>query len=325
MRKALLAAALLSLLGGAAVSLVSCGGKPSPPPSWVKQPASIIRVSGAWALYPMMLRWAQEYQKAHPGVQVLVWAGGTGKGVTDVFRGVVEIGMVSRGVSPEEEQRGGFWVPVAKDAVLPMANASNPVAKDLAAHGLTRDQCAALWLEPNETTWGSLVSRPEAKDKVRAYTRSDVCGAAEAWASYLGKRQQDLLGTRVAGDPGMAEAVSNDTRGLGYSNLSYAYDPNTERPVGGLLPVPIDIDGDGRITQSESFYATRAEVKRAIAEGVYPSPPARELSLLTKGKPQGPAREFLLWVLTDGQKYVDGAGCVELSQQTLSAAVQKLR
>jgi len=323
MRKASVAAARLLLLAGMSICLVSCGEKP-PPPKWAREPANMIRVSGAWALYPMMVRWADEYEKLHPQVQVAVWGGGTGKGVTEALRGLVQIAMVSRQIQPEEEKQGGFWVPVAKDAVVPVASAGNPVAKDLAARGLTRDQCAALWLERKGATWGSLVSRPEVSDKVRVYTRSDICGAAEVWAGYLGKRQEDLLGTGVPGDPGMTDAVRRDTFGIGFNNLNYAYDANTDKPIAGLMPIPIDIDGDGHIAEAESFYETRTEVKRAIAEGVYPSPPARELSLITKGKPEGLTREFLLWILTDGQKYLDEAGYIELPQQKLSAAVEKL-
>jgi len=116
MRKALAAAALLLLLVGAAVCLVSCGTSP-PPPSGVPGPPNTVRVSGAWALYPMMLRWAEEYQKLHPDVQVGVWAGGSTKGASDALGGVVDIGMISRSIHPEEEKQGGFWVPAAKEAV----------------------------------------------------------------------------------------------------------------------------------------------------------------------------------------------------------------
>jgi len=287
-------------------------------------PIETVRVSGAWALYPLMLRWAEEYQKLHPQVQVGVWAGGSGKGAADAFDGIVDIGMVSRDIYPEEERRGAFWVAVAKDAALPVANAGNPVAQDLAARGLTRDQFVALWLEDKDAAWGSFVSRPEVREMVRVYTRSDVCGAAEAWAQYLGKRQEDLLGTGILGDPRMAEAVAKDPLAIGFNNLNYAYDPATDRPAAGLMLVPIDIDGDGRISESESFYDTRTELKRAIAAGLYPSPPSRELNLLTNGKPEGLTREFMLWILTDGQRYVDEAGYVELPQQRLTGALQKL-
>ena len=324
MKKSYVGMVSLLALAAMTVCLVSCGREPSAPSVTAKELSGTIRVSGAWALYPMMVRWAEEYQKLHPQVRVEVSAGGAGKGVTDALGGMVDIGMVSRSIYPEEEKRGAFWVPVVKDAVLPVCNAGNPVARELAGRGMTRDQFAALWLEKRDVTWGSLVSRPEVNAEVRVYTRSDACGAAETWAQYLGKRQEDLVGTGVYGDPGIAEAVKKDPRGIGFNNLNYAYDATTDKPVAGLMPIPIDFDGNESIGESESFYGTRAALKRAIAEGVYPSPPARDLNLLTKGEPEGVTREFLIWIFMDGQKYVDEAGYVRLSEQKLSAALGKL-
>ena len=34
-----------------------------------------ISLSGAWALYPMVLKWAEEFKKIHPGVKIDVQAG----------------------------------------------------------------------------------------------------------------------------------------------------------------------------------------------------------------------------------------------------------
>ena len=46
-----------------------------------------VRVSGAWALYPMMVKWAEEFRKVYPGVRIDVSAGGAGKGITDALAG----------------------------------------------------------------------------------------------------------------------------------------------------------------------------------------------------------------------------------------------
>lgn len=284
----------------------------------------VIRVSGAWALYPMMVRWAEEYQKQNPDVRIDVSAGGAGKGATDALGGLVDIGMVSRDIHPEEERRGGFWVSVVKDAVLPTANAANPVAKELMKRGVSKATFVALWVDGKPMTWAEVVGLAKSGDRVRVYTRSDACGAAETWAKYLGVNQEDLKGTAVYGDPGVAEALQRDRLGIGYNNLNYAYDPTSDKPVPGLLVVPVDVNGDGKLSQAESFYQTRRGVKKAIAAGLYPSPPARDLNLLTKGKPEGLTRDFLLWILRDGQKYVDEAGYIELPKDRLAAAVKKI-
>ena len=86
-----------------------------------------ITISGAFALYPLTVKWAEEFQKLHPRVTVNVSAGGAGKGMTDALTGMVDLGMFSKSVSPEEQAKGAWWIAVAKDAVLPTVNKENPV------------------------------------------------------------------------------------------------------------------------------------------------------------------------------------------------------
>jgi phosphate transport system substrate-binding protein len=285
-----------------------------------------VTVSGAWAMYPMMVRWASEFQKIHPKVRVDVSGGGAGKGAADVLGGMVDIGMISRAIHPAELEKGGWWVPVVKDAVMPTTNAANPVAKELKAKGMTREQFAALWLEAKPMTWGEVVGKPQVKVPVRVYTRADACGAADVWALYLGdKKQEDLKGLGVNNDPGVAEAVRRDKSGIGYNNAGYSYDPKTGRQVKGLLVIPIDINGNGKVDKNESFYGTRAAVAKAVAEGRFPSPPARDLNLMTKGKPTGVTAEFLRWIMTDGQKLVEAEGFILLPKAKVAAGLKKLK
>jgi len=98
-----------------------------------------IRVSGAWALYPMMVKWGEEFRRVHPKVRVDISAGGAGKGVADALAGLVDMGMVSRDISPEETKQRAFYVPVARDAVLPTMNAENPLLpKSLLERGVRK-------------------------------------------------------------------------------------------------------------------------------------------------------------------------------------------
>ena len=319
-KKVVLGWAALAIMLALTVGLLSAYA------SAARRPAEgTIRVSGAWALYPMMVRWAEEYQKLNPGVRVDVSAGGAGKGAADALGGLVDIGMVSRDISPEEIKRGGFGVAVVKDAVLPTASDRNPASKALQRRGVKRETFIALWVEGRSLTWGEVAGEPGIGEKVQVYTRSDACGAGETWARYLGKRQEDLQGLAVYGDPGVADAVKRDRLGIGYNNLNYAFDSRTGKPVAGIQLVPIDINGNGRLDKAEAFYGTKEAVQRAIATGAYPSPPARDLNLLTRGKPSGLTRDFIVWILRDGQRYVDEAGYIALPRAKIAQGLKQLK
>lgn len=284
-----------------------------------------VDISGAWALYPLAVKWAEEYGRIHPQVVINVSAGGAGKGMADVLSGAVDLGMVSRSVSPAETQKGAWAVAVAKDAVVPTVSAAHPALGEVLARGMNREELAEVWRTGGLTNWVRLgvVTRSLA---LRPYTRSDACGAAETWAGYLGCAQEQLLGVGVYGDPGLAEAVRADAQGIGYNNIGYAYDRETKRAVEGLRVLPIDLDGNGRIDAAESFYDTLPDVMAAIADGRYPTPPSRDLLLVARGVPSRPAvRQFLLWALTEGQAFVREAGYVPLPAERLQAAVAALQ
>lgn len=283
-----------------------------------------VRVSGAWALYPMMVRWGEEFHKLYPQVTLDISAGGAGKGMADALGRLVDIGMVSREIYPEEIEKGAFWVPVTKDAVVATINENNPVLEELLSRGVTREILEGIWITGDITTWGEVVSRSDVAYEIHIYTRSDACGAAQTWAQYLGGNQEDLRGVAVYGDPGLAEAVKQDPLGIGYNNLNFAYIAETGKPVAGIKLLPLDLNANGRLDEEESFYDTKGELMEAIATGIYPSPPARAENLVTLGQPTGLTRAFMVWILTEGQRYVEEVGYIPLPKELLEEGLRKL-
>jgi len=284
-----------------------------------------ISLSGAFALYPLAVKWAEEFKKIHPKVRIDLTAGGAGKGMTDVLNGMVDIGMVSREVYPEETKKGALSFAVAKDAVVAVVNSSNPALKDILAKGLKKDAGNNIWITGKYKSWSQAFGI-KSSAPMHVYTRSDACGAAEVWAKFYGKKQEDLQGSGVYGDPGLALAVKKDPVGIGYNNIGYAYDHTTKKQVSGITVVPIDLNNNGKIDPDENFYNTMEDIINAISKGKYPSPPARDLYFVTKGKPANKATaEFIRWVLTNGQKYVHESGYIGIPADKLAKEGAKLK
>lgn len=283
-----------------------------------------ITLSGAWALYPMAVRWAEEFRKIYPDVKIDLSAGGAGKGITDALNNMVDIGMVSREIYPEELKKGAYPFAVTKDAVVPVISASNPSVDIILSKGLKKETGNNIWITGMYKTWGQAFGI-KGTTLMHIYTRSDACGAAEVWAKYFNRKQEDLLGSGVYGDPGLALAVKRDPLGIGYNNIGYAYDSKTKKQLAGIRVLPIDLNNDGKITPDEDFYNSMDDLIAAIANGKYPSPPARELYFISNGKPQKEVVvTFLHWVLTDGQKYVNESGYITLSNEKITAELKKI-
>ena len=315
---------LISVLAGAGIIITSSFVKPENKVAPKTDDLDgTISISGAFALYPMTVKWASEFKKLHPKVTFFISAGGAGKGITDALSGMVDIGLASRDIDPSEIKKGAYTVYVTKDAVVPTFNLANPDAAALLAKGVKKAQFLSVFVTGNVTNWQQLGGK--ASVPIHIYTRSDAAGAGETWAKYFGKKQEDLLGVGVYGDPGLAQAVQKDPAGIGYNNLAYLYDMKTRKQVKGISALPIDINGNGKIDPDENFYATIDQLSAAIADGKYPAPPARNLGFMFKGKPKKKEIvEFVKYVLTTGQKFVGENGYIALSQTKLQEELKKV-
>lgn len=284
-----------------------------------------IQLSGAFALYPMVVKWAEEFRRIHPKVRIDISAGGAGKGITDALAKVVDLGMVSRDIYPQELEKGAFPIAVVKDAVVPTVNAANPLIAEILAKGLKQEAAKKMWVHNTARTWGDVLGTGSTIP-VHIYTRSDACGAAETFAAWLGVKQEDLEGTAVFGDPGVTSVVQRDKIGIGFNNIAYAYDINTKKPYRHIAVMPLDLNGNGKIDPEEDFYSTSTELNAAIADGRYPTPPARNLFLVSNGVPEKPeVLAFLEFILTDGQEYAPEVGYIGLSTELLEKELLKFQ
>ena len=195
MKKSILYIAALSIIGGAALT----SEKPVVAPPTDNLSGS-ISISGAFALYPLAVKWGEEFKKLHPNVKFDISAGGAGKGISDALAGMVDLGAVSRDIYPEETEKGCLACCRCRGRRGGNGECNESKHQRNTCKGLKkRSPCTYIYATGTYKTWkqaGFSVNAP-----IHVYTRSDAAGAAETWAKYFGKNQEDLQGVGVFGDP----------------------------------------------------------------------------------------------------------------------------
>lgn len=270
-----------------------------------KELKGTLTLSGAWAVYPTAVAWAEGFQKKHPQVKIEVSAGGAGKGAADAIAGLVDIGMVSRDPDPSEIKKGILPVYVLHDAVFPTISEKNPALSDILKKAVKVKTFIGIYITGKITTWGQ-VAVSKVKKNIHVYTRSDSCGAAATWAKHLGnKKQEDLKGVGIYGDPGLLEAVKQDPLGIGFNNFSYVF-TRKGKVITGIKLVPVDSNGNG-LADPDEVYDSREDAIKAIRKGRYPF--TRKNYFFVKGKPKGLVKEFIEFALSDeGTRVVEDVG-----------------
>lgn len=285
-----------------------------------------ISISGAFALYPIVVLWSEDFKAIHPNVRFNISAGGAGKGITDVLTNMVDIGLVSRDLHQQEIDKGAYPIFVAKDAVIGTISNAHPNFELIATRGLTRQELIDVFVTRKHRNWNDIDAR-FVSEPIEVYTRSDAAGAAETWAKFLGVNQEDLKGIGIFGDPGIAQAIKDRPLSIGFNNINYLYDLKTKQVSTGLAVIPIDINQNGQIDPEEDFYGTLPDLTKAVADNRYPSPPARDLMFVIHEGQQNNVllKTFIEFVLEKEQQgYLLENGYVPLNDDAIAIENIKL-
>jgi phosphate transport system substrate-binding protein len=282
-------------------------------------------ISGAYALYPLIATFADEFMKIHPGVKIEVTKIGTGEGITNLLARKCELAMISRPLMDEEISAGIWVIPVAKDGVAPILNQSNPHIGKLIEQGISPDEFMQIFASGKQLTWGEILGT-DTRDKITVYTRADESGAAEIWAGFIYKNSSDLRGIGVTGDDEMIKSIQENPLAIGFCNFSYAFDISTGERTKDIQIVPCDLDFDNKIDRIEVPFQNLEEAHRSLWLGFYPDQLCRELTLGSLGKPSDPAIiEFLHYVLGEGQSSVKKIGFCPLNNVYINYALDFLK
>jgi phosphate transport system substrate-binding protein len=285
-----------------------------------------ITMSGAYALYPLINEMAADFMELNPGVKIVITRAGTGEGISDLLTKKVDLAMISRPLSEEEMDKGIWIIPVAKDGVAPIVNSKNPYIDKLISQGMDPEEFMKLFTSDTGIAWGDALEGA-GREKADVFIRSDESGAAEIWSSFFYKKPSDLRGKAVSGDDEMIMEIQKNPLSVGFCNLSYAFDRLTGERIKEIQIIPADLDFDNKIDRKEvPPFSSLEEAHRSLWLGIYPHNLCRELTIGSLGKPTDPViKEFLVYILGQGQTSVEDNGYCRLNNVYLNYALDNLK
>jgi len=255
-----------------------------------------IENRGSDTLVNLALAWAEMYVQMRPEVRISVTGGGSGTGIAAMINGTVDVANASRrmkeveiaaaeanGISPVE-------IVVARDAIAVVVHPSNPI------DSLTLQQISEIYV-----------------------------GAVTNWQQVGGDDRPIVLLSRESNSGTYVYFLENAIR-VGDKNSSLLFSPDTllmpsSEGISAEVrqnPNAIGYDGLGYVTPDQK---TLAIARDGNSPSVLPSvesvnddsyPISRPLFMYTAGQPSGAVKEYMEWILDQGQHLVSELGFVPL-------------
>lgn len=147
---------------------------------------------------------------------------------------------------------------------------------------------------------------------------------ASVFAAHFGYAAGDLRGKKIAGDDlFLLNAINKDNTGITFNSLSYLYDLSTRQLKSDVKVLPLDIKKEYREVLESS---TVDEVLALIENEKVDLIPVQKIGLVIDQEKNTniEVREFIKWVLTEGQKYNRDYGFLYLNKDVLLAQIKQL-
>lgn len=246
---------------------------------------SEIFIKGSDTILPVSNAESEAYMKLHPENKVIVIGGGSSLGIASFIEGEVEIAMASRKIKESEIETAvnkgiePIETIIAWDGISIIVNKDNPV------ESLSIEQLRDVYTG-KITNWKDLGGNDE---EIEVLVRDSSSGTYGFFKEHVLNDEEYYQSTITEPNTeAIVGKVAEDSAAIGYIGLAYMDDS-------------VKMIGLG--TESDIFYP-EAEL---IREGTYPL--ARPLQYYTNGRPEGVAKEYIDFVLSDtGQEIISNVG-----------------
>lgn len=304
--------------------------------------AQAAQLSGAGATFPAPLyqRWAVEYNKINPEVQVNYQSVGSGAGVKNFLQGVVDFGASDAAMSDAEMAKapnGAVLIPATAGEVVFAYNLSG--VNNLK---LSREVMAGIFLG-TVTKWNDeriVKDNPDAKLPdlaIKVAYRSDGSGTTYVFTQHLAAISKDFndsvgfdksvtfpVGAGGKGNEGVTAMIKQSPGTIGYVEYGYATNngismASLQNKAGNFVAPG---EEGGKATLASVTLPENLRVWPVDPEGAQDYPIVSFTWLLLSKKYADAAKlkslkEFITWGLTDGQKLASELGYLPLPESVV--------
>ncbi len=205
-----------------------------------------------------------------------------------------------------------FWkVIVGRDVIVPIISSKNPLLDEIYQQGISPEKFAQIFTNSEMQNWGALLENVQ-NIPIHYYMINDESINSEV-ANFLKLSKISINGIKVENEKELISAIQKDPYAIGFCKMINLIDSRNQSIVENIKLLPLDRNGNGQIDYIEKIYDDMNVLARGVWIGKYPKALFNDIYAVSYVKPTNEIEvEFLKWVLTDGQQFMNPTGYSEL-------------
>ena len=310
----------------------------------------LLNAAGATFPYPMYSKWFDVYHQAHPAVQINYQSIGSGGGIRQLIDKTVDFGASDGPMNDDQLKQSSVPIlhfPTVLGADVPSYNLPGVTAElnftPEALGGIFLGKITK-WNDPAIASANPGVKLPS--DDIVVVHRSDGSGTTYIWTDYLSKISPEWLqkvgkatsvnwpvGLGGKGNEGVAGLVEQTPDSLGYVELIYAVQNKIAygrvKNSSGAF-VKADLASVSAAAAAAAKYIPddfRVSITNPEGKAAYPIASFTWLLIPSKfsdSTKRDAVKDFLKWMMTDGQQYCEGLSYAKLPKEVVTKEMKAI-
>ncbi|SHI52865.1 Glycine cleavage system H protein (lipoate-binding) [Tangfeifania diversioriginum] len=212
---------------------------------------------------------------------------------------------------------------IGREIVVPVINAQNPFLDEIKAQGISAAQLSEILTGTEPGTWGTLLRNNETNSAtVFVANEAPVFDAMASFTDVMPSVFQELTAQPASE---LIKIIQEDKFAIGFCRLTDVLNSEKDELIAGIRLLPLDRNGNNAIDFTEKIYDSLSDFRRGVWIGKHPGELVRNIYTIMPAVHQNEnLTDFVSWVLTDGQQFIENNGYNELVTNERPAKLNKL-
>lgn len=213
---------------------------------------------------------------------------------------------------------------IAKDAILPVFNTSNPCIQHLVRWGISKEKLKELLSGNTVFFWNDIHSKCKKEPIALFLSEKDASGNTKIADLYQVKAS-DLNGKNLRNEKEIYDVVFSNPLALGFFSSSLVFNSNTGFKNTNMYVLPIDFNEDGLINDDEHIYDNLEAFNTAVREKKYFPELERNIYIVVHKDNDSPiVTNFLQWIYGKGQNFIHESSFIPLTKEEIAQELKKI-
>jgi len=211
---------------------------------------------------------------------------------------------------------------IGRNVIVPVMNAENPFYPIIEQNGISVKNLRDI-IVADKADW-NIPEEIDSKELLQVYLLNDK-SVKLALAEFLDLNPEILAKVHSKSAKEVIQLVQKDKYAIGFCQLVNLAESGQQEFEENIKLLPIDKNENGRIDYHEKIYGSMYDFERGVWIGKYPQTLIQNIYSVSSGvNPNEKVSEFLSWIVTDGQQYIEYAGLSKLLYNERNSRLEKL-